>query len=325
MGDCVCVCVCVCVCGVMVRRKSKGVGGINAEGLSYHERKHLGYGTAEERAGSDSVVDYDCCWLTLQPARDPVVTTEGYVYSREAILENLLAQKKAMRREEGRFEEDERRRSSSRQLQSEEKDAEYVKRFDKSNHAPLDATSAATTATGAREASAYEKHLERRTKAFWLPSEAPRAEQTVSKPKQDTLCPASNKRLRLKDLISIRFTPCSGRDAAGDATETARHMCPISMKTLTRASKLVVLRPTGDVITEEAYKKVVKPDGVYKGHKITSKDVIAIKNGGSSFAGSHATVQVRKFAHLGFSNGPADSRGQSRQGGQSAFGLRYTS
>merc|ERR1719198_2817138 len=39
------------------------------------------------------------------------------------------------------------------------------------------------------------------------------------------------------------------------------------MKALTKSSKLVVLRATGDVMTEEAFKTVVKPDGVYKGHR----------------------------------------------------------
>jgi len=33
-----------------------------------------------------------------QPLQDPVVTPQGILYSREAILENLLAQKKAMKR-----------------------------------------------------------------------------------------------------------------------------------------------------------------------------------------------------------------------------------
>lgn len=40
---------------------------------------------------------YDCC-LTLQPVVDPVCTSQGYLFSREAILENLLQQKKANKR-----------------------------------------------------------------------------------------------------------------------------------------------------------------------------------------------------------------------------------
>lgn len=45
---------------------------------TYHEKKKdaaaSGYGTENQRVGKDSVKDFDCCCLTLQPCRDPVVT-----------------------------------------------------------------------------------------------------------------------------------------------------------------------------------------------------------------------------------------------------------
>jgi hypothetical protein len=71
---------------------------MGAESLSYHERKAMGIGTFKERLGKDSQGNYYDCCLTLQTAVDPVVTPGGYIYSREAILENLLAQKKAIKR-----------------------------------------------------------------------------------------------------------------------------------------------------------------------------------------------------------------------------------
>ena len=64
---------------------------------SYHERqkdtKSSGYGSKSVRLGKDSVKDFDCCCLTLQPCRDPVITRDGYLYDREAILECMLHQK----------------------------------------------------------------------------------------------------------------------------------------------------------------------------------------------------------------------------------------
>ncbi len=40
---------------------------------SYHERvkdaKQSGYGTLHERLGADSIKEFDCCSLTLQPCR----------------------------------------------------------------------------------------------------------------------------------------------------------------------------------------------------------------------------------------------------------------
>ena len=79
---------------------------------SYHERrkdaKTSGWGTLHERLGADSVKEFDCCSLTLQPVkfvnwlgvchsslcRDPVITPTGHIFEREAVLEYILAKKK---------------------------------------------------------------------------------------------------------------------------------------------------------------------------------------------------------------------------------------
>ncbi|KAG6463721.1 hypothetical protein O3G_MSEX014038 [Manduca sexta] len=64
---------------------------------TYHEKKKdaaaSGYGTQSERVGKDSVKDFDCCSLTLQPCRNPVVTKEGYLFDKEAILEYIISKK----------------------------------------------------------------------------------------------------------------------------------------------------------------------------------------------------------------------------------------
>jgi nitric oxide synthase-interacting protein len=80
------------------QRHSKNAGSMGSETLSYAERRALGFGTVRERVGRDSQGRYDDCALSLQRAVDPVVTPDGYIFSREAILTNLLAQKKAIRR-----------------------------------------------------------------------------------------------------------------------------------------------------------------------------------------------------------------------------------
>ena len=197
-----------------------------------------------------------------------------------------------------------------------------VGRFDATNHAPLARGGAGASSSAVSEKAArYESFLARENKSFWLASKTPAAERAAAAPRRDTLCPASGKRLRLKDLVALKFTPV----VEGGGEANGRHMCPVSMRVLTKATKLVALRATGDVMTEEAFIKVVRPEGAWGGHKITSaKDVIKIRAGGSSFAGSHAQVLAKKHFHLGPSNGPADQRGQHRAGGDSAFGLRLT-
>lgn len=41
-------------------------------------------------------------------------------------------------------------------------------------------------------------------KAFWLPNKAPSAAQVIDKPDEHTYCPATGKKLKLKDLVSVR-------------------------------------------------------------------------------------------------------------------------
>jgi hypothetical protein len=42
----------------------------------------------------------DACYLCLQRARDPVCCTQGHLYCKECILENILAQKKEILRQQ---------------------------------------------------------------------------------------------------------------------------------------------------------------------------------------------------------------------------------
>lgn len=75
-------------------------------------------------------------------------------------------------------------------------------------------------------------------KAFWLPSMGSEAAQLMSKPDMDTYCPASGKKLRLKELIPVRFT----RVPEG---ESGFAMDPVTRDNFTNASQLVLLKPTG--------------------------------------------------------------------------------
>ena len=75
-------------------------------------------------------------------------------------------------------------------------------------------------------------------RAFWLPSKTPEAKALLGRPDMDTFCPASGKKLRLKDLIPVRLT----RVPEG---QTGFAMDPITKDTFTNASRLVLLKPTG--------------------------------------------------------------------------------
>ncbi len=152
-------------------------------------------------------------------------------------------------------------------------------------------------------------------RAFWLPSKTPEAQARLEKPDGKTLCPASGKALRLKDLITLKLTHAPG----GEAHE---YMDPVTRQTFTNALVLVCLKPTGDVMLQHTYNKYVKPDGAYDGVPIGERDVIELQRGGTGFAAHDKNAQVEKYWALGPGSGLADLRGQ-HQGTRSAFGLSF--
>lgn len=74
----------------------------------------------------------------------------------------------------------------------------------------------------------------------------------------DVLCPVTSKKLRMKDLTPIKFTP-----ASDDVPNSFKD--PLSNDALSNSNKLVAIKATGDVMLEKTYKTCIKPDGIYKG------------------------------------------------------------
>jgi nitric oxide synthase-interacting protein len=64
---------------------------------TYHEKKKdaktSGFGTERQRLAKESVKSFDCCNLTLQPCSIPVLTKEGYLFDKEAILQYIITKK----------------------------------------------------------------------------------------------------------------------------------------------------------------------------------------------------------------------------------------
>lgn len=94
--------------------------------------------------------------------------------------------------------------------------------------------------------------------SFWQPQDTPDSDVRADKPSADVLCPISGKKLRIKDLTPVKLT-------SADEDIDGEYMDPISLDVLRNSSKLVVLKPTGDVVMEKTYKTCIKPDGSYKG------------------------------------------------------------
>lgn len=99
----------------------------------------------------------------------------------------------------------------------------------------------------------------------------------MEKPDNATHCPATGKKLRLKDLIPVKFS----RVPPG---ESGRYQDPVTRDTLTNKHRLVLLKATGDVMLEETYRTCVKPEGSFGGATIREKEVIKLQRGGTGFA-----------------------------------------
>lgn len=252
----------------------------------------------------------------------------GFIFSREAILENLLAQKKANKRKRAAWEAQQ-LREKQKEIEMDVIDREVaVMAFDRRNHGGAsDATvSHIKQAVGSEAKSLLNekqtvsnvvtiKENEERMKsmkAFWVPSQAPESKQVLEKPDMTTRCPSSGKPLKMKDLIPIKLKSVPG----GDRNE---YSDPISGDSFTNASRLVVLKPTGDVVLKDTWENVIKPEGHYEGTRITDEDILELQGGGTGFA-DHDKEHIYSSKH--FIMGTASARGQSA-GGASCFGLKF--
>ena len=320
----------------MGRRHAKQAGGMGSETPTNAERAAFGYGTARERLGRDSVKAWDACALCLAPVRDAVVTPDGVLYEREAILENLLAQKKEAARRVAAWEAG----ASQRARAAEEAEAEAKQRALSDFHAlnsfggaaPASASAVGGAAGGGAAAA-----------PFWVPGKGVAAAGEEPKPSAETLCPSTGKKLRLKDLHPVRFTRLGGSGGGGtaplepetDAEEAAaaarddaaafsgapRFACPLCRQPLTNATAVVVLVPTASAVHEGCYSKLVAPEGTHDGVKVRPRDVVRLQRGGTGFASTSA-VEASTYTLMGVGSGLADNRGQ-HAGGRSRFaGMR---
>ena len=375
-------------------KKSKQAGSTGSEGLTYMERRALGHGTRSERLGKDSLSNFYDCRLTLMPAVDPVVTPAGFLFSREAILKNLLEQKKAGRRALAEWEAAKEKRAAAQERARRTAAEAEARAFERAVNSGGGGSGGGGGASGGGVgvgvggggggagndnlsgnlivgSSTIASNRERgaAVKAAWGTSagavaaadasaraaeELRLARQAEERPDTSSRCPAGGGKLRLKDLVSVRFYRPGDEDGDGDgdgddgddreteeearARQRRREAAaaaaalsaaggngyafdPVTRDPLTNATPVVVLLPSGCAMSEASYKTCVKPDGAWKGRKIES--VIKLQGGGTGFA-AHDGKAAEAASHfaLGAGSGRADVRGQLAAGG-SRFGLKF--
>jgi len=263
---------------------------------TYHEKKKdteaSGYGTKKTRLGRDSIKDFDCCNLTLQPCKDPVVTPEGFLYEREAVVEYMVKQKRELAKQMKSYEEYLAKQKKKEEDSSIEKELKRIETFvsnesritSKSHHLNKTSTSA-----------------ENPNSCFWIPeisSKKAVSENSMKKPNQQVLCPMSSKPLKLKNLIDVQFTKANKDVKSSTGYQTAKYMCALTNDALSNSTPCVVLKPSGQVITVEALDKLIRTDMLdpWKNVKLEESDVILLQRGASGFSGSGVELKAEKYA-----------------------------
>lgn len=270
---------------------------------TYHEKKKdtaaSGYGTQNVRLSRDAVKDFDCCCLSLQPCKDPVVTPDGYLYEKEAILEYILHQKKEIARQMKAYEKQKNeKKTEMAELTKAAKESKVKSFLDKELSIVSKPLNPFDHKAENSQPGPSSEEKAKQLPSFWIPSLTPEAKtKVIPKPDKCVYCPMSGKPLKLKDLIAVHFTPLDQNvDRVGLINRQDRYVCAVTRDMLGNSVPCAVLRPSGSVVTLECVERLIKKDMVdpVNGEKLTEKDIIVVQRGGTGFAGSGVQLEAKK-------------------------------
>ncbi|XP_028310969.1 nitric oxide synthase-interacting protein [Gouania willdenowi] len=273
---------------------------------TYHEKKKdtaaSGYGTQSIRLGKDAIKDFDCCCLSLQPCQDPVVTPDGYLYEKQAILEYILHQKTEMAKKMKAYEKQKKALKSTSQLESKSGEREQVERFKSRENSivskPINPFTAAQGSSAEDSTAASSSTSTQPLPSFWIPSLTPEAKPTLlKKPRKTVFCPMSGQPIKMNELIPVRFTPLdSSLDRVALLTRQDRYVCAVTRDVLGNSVPCAVLRTSGLVVTQECVEKLIRKDMMdpVSGQKLTDRDIIPLQRGGTGFAGSGVDLRANE-------------------------------
>ncbi|KAJ8976460.1 hypothetical protein NQ317_012838 [Molorchus minor] len=221
-----------------------------------------GYGTNAQRLGKDSVKGFDCCSLSLQPCRNPVITKDGYLFDKEVILEYIIAKKNEYSRKMKQFEKMKKKEQEDETLQlvgeMDKKVTSFLKDENSIVSKPIGESKydSPSTSSISNMANGKDKELP----SFWIPSKTPSAKRMkLEKPDHTIYCPISQKPLKVKDLVDVKFTFVKDpSDKTSIHTRENRYMCAVTHDILNNSVPCAVLKSTGDVVTLECVEKIIK-------------------------------------------------------------------
>ncbi|CAB3376341.1 nitric oxide synthase-interacting protein homolog [Cloeon dipterum] len=273
---------------------------------TYHEKKKdaqaSGYGTQSQRVGKDSIKDFDCCSLTLQPCREPLISSEGHIFDKEAIYKYIIAKKNEYSRKLKEYERQKKKEQSELDAVAEAEKQSKLNKFLKTEKnivtepvkAFVSGPSTSKESSVSNMVSGKAKHLP----SFWVPSMTPENKPTAAiKPDKTIYCPITGNPLKVKDLIPVKFTQFNDpSDKKSLIAKTERYKCPVTGDVLNNSIPCALIRTTGDVVTMECVEKIIKKDWLHPitGDKLTEKDIIPIQRGGTGYAITNVQLESKK-------------------------------
>ncbi|EFA00996.1 nitric oxide synthase-interacting protein homolog [Tribolium castaneum] len=272
---------------------------------TYHEKKKdaqaSGYGTNAQRLGKDSIKDFDCCCLSLQPCRNPVITKDGYLFDKEVILEYIIAKKNENSRKLKEYERLKKKEDEENLDKATAETNQKVEQFLKGENSIISKPKSYFKSDNEPSTSSISNMAVGRDKelpSFWVPSKTPTAEKIkLQKPDNVVLCPISGKPLKVKDLIDVKFTPIKDSgDKKSLIAKECRYMCAVTHDVLSNSVPCAVLKPTGDVVTLECVEKIIKKDWIHPltSKKLTEKDIIVMQRGGTGYAQTNVELEAKQ-------------------------------
>lgn len=259
---------------------------------TYHEKKKdaaaSGYGTNSQRVGKDSLKNFDCCCLTLQPCRIPVITKDGYLFDKEAILEYILTKKKEYTRQLKEYEKQSKKKQEEVQEKNANEELEKLQKFLSGEKNIVSQNLIKKRQEASTSISNMSNGQDKVLPSFWIPAKTPESKEiALQKPDKNIYCPISGKILKVKDLIPVKFTEVKDPDdKRAIIVKEARYMCPITHDVLNNSVPCAVIKTTGDVITMECVEKLIKKDWInpLDNTKISESDIIPLQRGATGYS-----------------------------------------
>jgi len=232
------------------------------------------WGSTVQRLNAESLRALNCCALTLLPCKHPVVTPQGVLFDKDAIIDYYFAQRDQIK--------------ASAATQAKESSVGATEQIEElKERTEFEALESGILRSKKARDSDADREQERKKRLkldsnFWLPQNTPQVSESIQGTVSEIRCPISGAVLKLKKLVDCEFTTMN--------EDPERFMCPLSGKEITKGTPCVVLTTSGKVVSEQAFDAISKEDVVdpFNGKKIGKKDVIKLKREGTGHIGAGA-------------------------------------